>query len=356
MKFGWRGALGVLLSAGFLYFAFKGIRLEEVLAHLRRANVGLLALSAFLATAIFPLRAIRWRPILAPIDPDIPFDRLWRATAIGMMINNVAPARLGEPARAFALSRSTPTVPFAAAFASLAVDRLFDAVVLFGLMFAAMLDPAFPSDAAISGRPVSSYALGGVMLTVALLVALYGLALFPARMIAIYESIARRIAPRFEARGRGILVSLSNGLSVLKSPSRFAVVLAWTLAHWLLNALAYWVGFKAVGVDAPFSAALFLQGFISLGVAIPQAPGFFGVFENLGRIGLGIYGIAPDAAVTWAIGFHFLSYIPITVIGVWYFARAGISMKDLGGAAQTTPAVAAHHQRAPVSREAPPAP
>jgi uncharacterized membrane protein YbhN (UPF0104 family) len=67
-------------------------------------------------------------------------------------------------------------------------------------------------------------------------------------------------------------------------------------------------------------------------VAIPQAPGFFGVFETFGKYGLGIYGVSPDAAVTWAIGFHFLSYVPITVIGAWYFVRAGLSMQDLGGA------------------------
>ena len=219
MKFGWRGALGILLSAGFLYFAFRGIKLGEVLEHMRQANVGLLALSALLATCIFPLRAIRWGPILDPIEPDIPFRKLWSATAIGMMINNVAPARLGEPARAFALTRSTPTLAFPAAMASLAVDRLFDAVVLFGLMFAAMLDPAFPPGAVISGRPVSSYAVGGVIITLGALAAMYALALFPGRVIALYEAVARRVAPKFEARGRDAILSLSTASACSSRPA-----------------------------------------------------------------------------------------------------------------------------------------
>jgi uncharacterized protein (TIRG00374 family) len=332
MKFGWRGALGILLSAGFLYLAFRGIALAEVLAHIRRANLGLLLLSAVVATCIFPLRALRWRPILDPIAPGLPYASLWSATAIGMMINNVVPARAGELARAYALSRSAPAVPFPAAFASLAVDRLFDAVVVLLLMFVAMLDPAFPSGATLMGRPVANYAGGGVLFTVAVLAVMYAVVLFPARVLVAYELIARRVAPRFEARGRQALVSLSNGLSVLKTPRRFAVVFAWTLAHWLVNALAFWIAFQAVGVQAPFSAALFLQGVIAIGVAIPQAPGFFGVFETFGKYGLGIFGVPPDAAVTWAIGFHFLSYVPITVIGAWYFLRAGLSMTDLGGA------------------------
>ena len=148
MKIGWRGVVGILLSAGFLYFAFRGIRFDEVATQMRSTNVWLMALAAILATGVFPLRAIRWRPILDPVAPNLPYGKLWRATAIGMMINNVVPARVGELARAFALSRSAPEVPFTASLASLVVDRLFDAILIFGLMFAAMLSPALPAGSA----------------------------------------------------------------------------------------------------------------------------------------------------------------------------------------------------------------
>jgi uncharacterized membrane protein YbhN (UPF0104 family) len=106
-------------------------------------------------------------------------------------------------------------------------------------------------------------------------------------------------------------------------------VLGWTLAHWLMNALAFWLAFKAVHIDAPYSAALFLQGLIAIGVAAPQAPGFFGIFEFFGKAGLGLYGVPSDAAATWAISFHFLSYVPITVIGAWYFLREGLTIGGL---------------------------
>jgi uncharacterized protein (TIRG00374 family) len=330
MKFGWRGALGILLSAGFLVFAFKGIQWATVIDNVRRADLALLVLSAATATCIFPLRARRWRPILDPIQPNIPFGRLWSATAIGMMINNIAPARAGEPARAYALARSVPAVPFPAAFASLAVDRLFDTVVVLLLMFIAMLDPAFPQGVLLAGKPISYYALGFIVLVVAALGGMYALILFPARFLSVYEMFARRVAPRLEARGRDALIAIVHGLSVLRSPSRFAAVFGWTLLHWLTNGLAFWLAFRAVGITAPYSAALFLQGIIAVGVAIPQAPGFFGVFETFGKLGLGVYGVPPDQAVTWAIGYHVLSYIPITVLGAYYFARAGMSMGDIG--------------------------
>ena len=328
MKFGWRGALGFLLSAILLAWTLRDVHFADVWHELARANVALLLLSAVTATAIFPLRARRWRTILEPVEPNIPFGPLWRSTAIGMMVNNVVPARAGEIARAYALTRETPRVRFSAAFASLAVDRLFDAVVILLLMFLAMVDPRFPQGTD-AGRMVANWAGTGTAFLVVLVGALYLLVFFPARVISLYEAFARRVAPRFEQRGRELLLAFAAGLGVLRSPRRFAAVFAWTLLHWLVNALAFWIGFRAVGISAPFGAALFLQGLIAIGVAIPAAPGFFGVFEALARTGLTVYGVEKTLGTSWAIGFHLLSFLPITLIGAFYFSRLGLHLGDL---------------------------
>jgi uncharacterized protein (TIRG00374 family) len=334
MRFGWRGALGMLLSAVLLWYAFHGIEWAEVGVEIRRANLWLLLLSAMAATGIFPLRARRWRTILDPVEPNLPFGPLWRSTAIGMMVSNIVPARAGELARAYALSREVTRVPFSTAFASLAVDRVFDALIILLLMFGAMLLPSFPAGAASSA---ARYAVGGVVFVVAVIIVLYLIVFFPKQIISLFELLARRVAPAFEERGRAILVSFANGLSVLRSPRRFLAVFWWALLHWLLNALAFWIGFMAVGIHAPFGTALFTQGIIAIGVAIPSSPGFFGVFETAGRFALGIYGIPQTAALTWAMGFHLLSFIPITLIGAYYFARAGLTFAELSSAGSTAP-------------------
>jgi uncharacterized protein (TIRG00374 family) len=329
MRFGWRGTLGVVVSVALLWYAFHGIDWAQVAVEIRRANLWLLLLSALAATGIFPLRARRWRTILDPVEPNLPFGALWRATAIGMMVSNIVPARAGELARAYALSRDIRRVPFSTAFASLAVDRVFDALIVLMMMFGAMLLPSFPTGAA---RAVAHLALGGVVFVVAVIVVLYLIVFFPAQMISLYELLVRRVAPHFEARGRAILVSFANGLSVLRSPTRFIAVFWWALLHWVLNAVAFWIGFEAVGIDAPFGMAMFTQGIIAIGVAIPSSPGFFGTFEAFGKIALGVYGLSQTVALTWAVGFHLLSFIPITLIGAYYFARAGLSFKELSSA------------------------
>jgi uncharacterized protein (TIRG00374 family) len=329
MRFGWRGALGILLSALLLAWTLRDVRFAEVWQVIASSNIALFFASAVAATLIFPLRARRWKTILSPIDPHIRFGPLWRSTAIGMMVNNVVPARAGELARAFALTREVRSIPFSASFASLAVDRLFDAFIVLSLTLLAMFDPAFPRGRLVAGQQMSHWVGGGTLVALGVLLVLYLIVFFPARIITLYERFARRVAPGLEQKGRDALLAFAAGLGVLRSPLRFGAVLLWTLAHWLLNAFAWWLGFKAVGISVPFSAALLLQGLIAIGVAVPSAPGFFGVFEWLGREGLGLYGVAPATAVGWAIGFHILSFIPITLIGAYYFVRLGLHFRDL---------------------------
>src|SRR3982751_6275648 len=98
MKFDWRSALGIALSALLLWLTLRGIELRAVWTVLRESTLWLFALGTAVATCIFPLRARRWQPILEPVAGRIPFAPLWRATAIGMMANNVLPLRAGEVA------------------------------------------------------------------------------------------------------------------------------------------------------------------------------------------------------------------------------------------------------------------
>lgn len=332
MKSRWRGIAGFLLSGALLWWVLRDVSLAVVWAELRRADPWLFLWATFFATIIFPIRALRWRVILEPVAPNVPFGPLWRATAIGMMINNVLPARAGELARAFALTREVPQVTFSTAVASLVVDRLFDAVVLLALGLVAFMDPAFPSDATIGGQTLADWAVVGIALTFGLMAVVYLIVFFPRALIAAFEALSRRISPKIEERGRMALLRFADGLSVMRSPRRFVLVFLWTVLHWLVAALGTYLGFLAVGIDLPFSAALFVQTVTGFGVALPSAPGFFGVFEAISVVSLAVYGVSAALATSWAIGFHILTFIPITLIGTMYFVRLGMHFRDLKAA------------------------
>ena len=335
MRLDWRSALGIVLGALLLWWTLHDAPLADIGRALRAANGWLFAAATLAATLIFPVRARRWKTILEPVAPGLPLGPLWRATAVGAMASNVLPGKAGELVRPYALTRETDRVGFPAAIASIAVDRLFDAVVVLPLMFAALLDPAFPPGFRPFGQPVAVLASGLIAIVVVLLVLLYAVVFFPDRLIRVWELISRRVAPRLEQRGIEALHAFAAGLGVLRHPGRFASVLGWSLAHWLLHALALWLGFRAVGIGVPYSAALFVQGLLSVAAAIPAAPGFFGLFEAAAKEGLRVYGIPSTLAVSWALGYHMLTFVPITVFGAIYFARLGIRMADVTRATET---------------------
>jgi len=329
MRLDWRGALGIALSALLLWYVLHG-QVGEVVQVLRASNLWLWAACTVVATAIFPLRARRWQAILTPLAGRIPVAPLWRATAIGMMMNNVFPMRAGEFARAFAISRERRDVPFTAAFASLAVDRIFDGVIVLALMLAATLNPRFPADPRIVGDlGAGDVALSAAAVLGAALAGLYSLVLFPVQMLRLVERAGGLVSARFALRLRSLAESFTGGLGVLRDPKLVAEVTWWTLLHWLTNAFAFYLGFLALGIDAPFWTACFVQGIIAFSVALPSSPGFFGIFEAAAAIGLKLYGVDAAFAVSWGIGFHILSFIPITIIGAWYFTRLDLHLRDL---------------------------
>jgi glycosyltransferase 2 family protein len=329
MKIGWRGALGFAVSAALLVWTLHDVSFAQVWLTLRASSLHLFIASALTATIIFPLRAIRWRVILEPVAGNVSLGALWRSTAIGMMVNNVAPARAGELARAFALTREDPRIRFTPAFASLAVDRIFDAVVVVVLLVIAMVASPFDAGTTIAGQPVTRVAWAAGVIAVGALGVLVAMSLYPRLVVVVFDATAGRLAPRLAVRGRSLLESFISGLGALRSPTRFLRVFGWAVAMWVLNAFAFWLGFLAVGIHVPFTAAMFLMGIIAIGVAIPSSPGFFGVFESFAKAGLVLYGVPTDLAVSWALGFHILSFLPITIIGLYYFARLGLHFRDL---------------------------
>src|SRR6266545_718067 len=328
----WRGAwlIGLAISAALLVWVLYRIDPRKVWDYAQHAHVWLLLLTVVVATVTFPVRAIRWRLILRDGEGR-PFRLLplWHATTIGFMANNLLPARAGEVARAYVASRQLP-VRFTTALGSIAVERVFDALVMLGLMAVAIAAPSFPAHALIRGRSLSAIAasttvLFGVLLLIALLIAHR-----PAPWLALFARMARRLLPAHVAErvvhGAGGIVA---GLAVLKSPARFAGVVFWSLVQWVINAAAFAVCFRAFGLDVPLEAALLLQGIIGFGVAVPSTPGFVGVFEAATRITLAVYSVDAGRAVSYALTYHLTTFIPITLLGLWSLSRLHLRLGEL---------------------------
>ena len=61
---------------------------------------------------------------------------------------------------------------------------------------------------------------------------------------------------------------------------------------------------------------IFLQGVSGLGVSIPSSPGSIGVYEATMVFGLSAFGIDESTAFAFGLLHHFLSIVPVMIIGL----------------------------------------
>jgi glycosyltransferase 2 family protein len=323
----WKAILGILLSIALLYWALRNEDFGKVVQEIRGANPFWFVASIVSATVVFWLRAWRWGPLLATSFPDASFTSRFRATTIGFMGNNLLPARIGEFARAYALARQERG-SMVSAFASLLAERLFDAMAVVGFLFLAMLMPGFPD---VVGRQFSTMANGMAIAILALIVFCFALVLFPIQTVRFFED---RIAPLLPAKVRRPLVDALEafllGLSSLRSPGLLGRVSFQTIVLWIVNASGFYFAFRAFGIDVPFSGALFLQSIVALAVSAPSSPGFFGPFEAATKLVLvELYAVDSARAVGFAFGFHLGGFIPVTLMGLFYAWKLGLSWREV---------------------------
>jgi uncharacterized protein (TIRG00374 family) len=323
----WRALLSIALSVILLYFALRGIDVDRVVQEIQRADPLLFTLSIALATSSFALRAWRWEPLLHPIRPDVPFRPRFAAVCIGFMANNLLPARIGEVLRAYAISRIQP-VPVAGAVGSIVIERLFDGFIIIAFVFVSLALPGFPQTRAGAQFESIVITLGVGFAAIALL--LLAMVLWPRTVVRAVEAIAARLLPvRMRDSIIAALEALLSGLSAIRHPALLAKITAQSVILWLVSGCSYWAGLRAFDIQVPFQAAIFLQSLISLAVALPSGPGFFGPFEAGVRVGLvEVWGVGINKAMGFAIGYHLGGFIPVTLIGLYYVSRLGLSLKS----------------------------
>ncbi|MEO5826095.1 MAG: lysylphosphatidylglycerol synthase transmembrane domain-containing protein [Gemmatimonadales bacterium] len=328
----WRRALkltlGIAVSAAMVWYAFKDQPFQSVWAEITEMHVTPMLGAIVLATLCFPLRLPRWRALLRRDDGTPVSDgAMWHAIAIGFAANNTLPFRAGEVLRVAVVSR-LGRIPFATALSSLAVERVLDALVVVALLVLGLLNAGFGSNVTLPGS-TAPIATTAVRVGMACAVAL-GIAALAAACSSTTLKLLDRILPqgRFGRALHDLAARMLGGLKALRDPRLAGSVAGWSAVIWLVNAAAFWIGFRAFDIVVPFTAALILQGVLLIGIAIPQAPGYAGFFELVIVKVLALYGVPESVGLAFALTYHVTTFIPITALGAWSATRPGITLKQ----------------------------
>lgn len=327
----WQVLLGIAVTAVLLWWTLRDVPLSEVWAHALAADTWWLLAAVVTATLSFVPRAIRWHALLLPVHEDTRFRTRFEAVSIGAMANNLLPVRLGEFARAYSFSRMED-VGASAAFGSVVVERIFDGLVLASFLALALAVPGSPvAGDGGAANLVRQVATGATVIFLVAAAGLWVVARYPRQILLAFEhTLGRILSPDLTDRGIELLSSFIEGLGTLHHPGVFLRVLAWTVCVWVVSAASIWFGLLAFDIVTPgFSGSLFLQALIGFAVAIPSSPGFFGPFEAASRVGLGVYGVETARAVSFAGTYHVLTFLPITLLGLWFMHRLGLRLREL---------------------------
>ncbi len=320
-------AAGIAVVASLLWWVFRGMDMGEVWAQVRGADFFLLALAVATTTAGFLVRAARWRYLLAPAHPSTPLRSRFAAVCVGFMVNNLLP-RVGEVARAYAYSRLEP-VPATTAFATLVVERFLDGVAILLLLLAAVASPGFPADELPPEVVLGIRSVAGLLLAV--LAGSVAMVALPDRSARALAWLANRALPaRWAAKVEDAATGFVAGFAALRGWRLLVPAVAWSLVLWALQSLSFWIGFFAFGIHLPYTAALFLNFAVAAAVTIPT-PGYFGTFQVGSILALrDVYGAAEAPAAGFSVGWHLGAFVPITLMGLWYARRIGVSVGALG--------------------------
>jgi uncharacterized membrane protein YbhN (UPF0104 family) len=240
------------------------------------------------------VRALRWQWLFRA-DARPPLGSLTKATIIGLFFNNILPARAGEAARVVAL-RSYEGTNVAESAATIVVERLFDVVGLFALLF--VLTPWLPHVTWL--RAAAYVALGAVAIGLAFV----GFAAFVERRWSGDHRLGRALA------------NVVHGLAGVRRPGQAVIAFGWTIASWLILGIAFWL--LSAGFHLGLSPLAGILVAIAVGVSflIPAAPGGLGVFEAAALAATAAYGIPISRALAYVLVLHAVNLIPFLIAGV----------------------------------------
>jgi len=321
-------ALSALLTLWFVW-TVEWSTLAEAFATVRPWPV---VLACCMLLGEFVMRAARWRVLLRTVAPGARVRHLFSATVIGAAANTLLPARAGEIAKPLVAARRTQAA-FTSVLVSTLVERVFDLVGLMSVLL--LMSLVIPDDSRLSTGDVElvhNLKLYGSVLGIVGLLALVVFFVLATRgenarkLFGLIVSVApaplrSKLLELYEAAMAG-LGGARDRHALWQAP-------AWSLAIWLNGAVAIFVLFAAFDLDLPFGAACFTAVAIALTVAVPQAPGFFGVFHVAIEKTLVLWQVDVAPAKAFAIVFWGVSFLPVTLVGLTALWREGLSLRGM---------------------------
>jgi uncharacterized protein (TIRG00374 family) len=329
-------ALGLAVSAACLWWAASDLvknpeDRQQVQDAFTAADYRSLPLIFLALTAFYLLKAWRWRLLLRPVGDFHTTRELLPPTMIGFAFNNLLPAHLGDFVRVYLFARQV-RAKNTAVLSTVVLERVFDIVAILmllggGLVFVPGLAPSVRQTA------LAFAAVAGTIVAVALVYVLW-----TGPFVRLVEAVLARVPlvpAGLRAKFTGILEAGAEGLASLKHPRLLLGIFAASLAQWVINGVMVYLALWSFGIHVSPLVSCIVLGVVALGVAVPSSPGYFGVIQLCFMSVLKLFDADEKAVFAASVYYHLAQYIPVTLIGLYYFNATGLKFAEVEAAAET---------------------
>ena len=322
--------LGLLLGGWALWLASRGVNWNHLWAAMRSIDLRWLGMALGCVLLNLLVLTLRWRLLFYPQHTERSWLNLFRGIVIGQALNVIAPGRIGEFARAYAIG-TTEGISKAKAIGTIIVEKVMDmaALMMATLVLWESITP--PSWAIGLGHALMWIT---AIATVALLfIALRSeLSLLWMRRLSAFMP---QKAEEFLAKYAQLVIA---GFSAICY--RWVHGCLWALSFLLLlfSVLTNYFLFRAFGLTLPVSAALFLLVVLQIGSAPPSLPGKFGVFHYLTVLALTSFMVDRNIALAYSVVLYCVAILSKIIMAslflylpfLWHESKNGALANTLG--------------------------
>jgi hypothetical protein len=257
------------------------------------------------------LRAYRWLYLLRPLSGGkIGVAEVIAIAFAGFMAIMVLPLRTGEVARPYLIG-TRGQVSMSAAFATIAIERVIDGLILSAILSVCLLGVS---------RNAGAYAwveTAGI-LTLALFVTAFVVLVLMlwkgGSVVDALERFGRRFSRSLAERIAGVLRDFLAGLAALPDTRHVVPFVAMSLVYWGVNALGMWVLAVAGGLPLSLLGGFAVMSILGVGILLPTGPGHFGNFQAAVTVALGLEGV--DASLLSGPGSAYVFVLYVGMLGL----------------------------------------
>ncbi len=290
----WLIIFGTTLSIVLLTIVLIRLDWHAFLTALQTVKFWPILLVTFLIPVSVVFRAFRWNVVAD--QPFSDFKYFWQAANIGYLGNLIYPARAGELLKMIAIHHFIQLVP-GRVITSVVIDRMLD-LIMAGIFTLIVIW--------IHGQKIAPVIGTSVMIVLLVTTLILSVFLFWVDQL---QAAAQRfpVSSRWQRLQEWYRHAL-EGVQAVRKIHKLFIILPLNLFIFCLDYYMIWQLMFAFQWSLPFEAALTTGVFIVIGISLPSAPAYIGIYQIACVLGLGLYNIPESHAVAYSIVLQLLTF------------------------------------------------